>query len=182
MKQGDLVHTSLNFLKDRLSKNNGLMEIYTGNGEYEEVKCTFREPVTIEQINEIESKSGWTFPEDYKEFLLITNGCKLFDHPCYGGENELYRLEDLIECNYEDPFEDCFSIAYVYAENIVINSERFRSGDPNYLFVKGKIDHFHEAEPLNMNFEMWLDRFIICQGSKFWNWNFWNAKRYYKEF
>lgn len=181
MKQGDLVSVTLHSLKERMTKNKGLIEVYNGDGDYGEVECTFYDPVTIEQINELEAKTGWILPEDYKRFLLITNGCKLFDHPDYGGENDLYRLEELIEFNYEDPFEGCFSIAYIYSENIVINSERYRNGDPNYLFVKDKIDQFHEAEPLNMNFEMWLDRFVICQGNKFWNWKYWDAKRYYKE-
>jgi len=53
---------------------------------------------------------------------------------------------------------------------VVIDLKAFNAGERNYLLVKGYLDQFSEARKLNMNFELWLDRFIMCQGALFWNW------------
>ncbi|MGK5512354.1 SMI1/KNR4 family protein [Brevibacillus formosus] len=164
-----LIELSIESLKKRQEKD-GYFDVYWGEGEIHKAICKFNPPVTFEELEKLESKTDWILPEDYKNFLMIANGCKLFDDPKYGGENDLYKLEELIDFNYEDPYEECYSIAYIYGENIVINSKKYQEGNPNYLYVKDKIDQFEEAVPLGMNFESWFDRFVVCQGQKFWNW------------
>lgn len=42
-----------------------------------------------EQIHSFEQKTGLLLPDDYKEFLKITNGCRLFDN-LESGEKMIY--------------------------------------------------------------------------------------------
>ncbi len=165
-----MVEQTLHGLKTRLQKNNNIIEIQQENGYVTLATCTFNQPVADEEIFRFEKQTGWYLPEDYKQFLRITNGCSLFDDPQYGGENYLYNLELIWDLDYEDPYDGCYKIGYFYGENIVINSDLARQGSPCYLFVKDKIDPYEEARPLHMNFAQWLDRFIVCQGVKFWLW------------
>ena len=45
--------------------------------------------LTIEQIRETEKKIGHKIPEDYKEFLLKTNGVKIILHGLRKSEKKL---------------------------------------------------------------------------------------------
>jgi len=180
MGYGSIVEKTINSLKHRLEIGQGVFDIYSGEGDLSPVKCSFNQPATIKEIQEFEASMGVVFPEDYKKFLLITNGCRLFDHPQYGGESYLLTLDEMLNYTFEDRFDGCFKVAYIYGENIVINSTRYINGEKNYLYVKDKIDSFEDSKPLNMNFELWLDRFVISQGSKFWSWSIYTAENYYR--
>lgn len=179
MKKKSLIELSLHSLKKRLEENNQMIEVYCGEGYVEKCTCKFNEPATLEEIAAFEEKTGWVIPEDYKNFLLITNGCRLFDHPEYGGENHLYSLDEIISYAVDEPFEGRYTIAYLYGDHLVIDSNLYQKGHPNYLLVKDKIASFKDAFELHMNFELWFDRFIISQGSKFWTWPIYTAKNYY---
>ncbi|MCF2946428.1 SMI1/KNR4 family protein [Paenibacillus tarimensis] len=182
MKQGELINKTLKSLKKRLNNNNDLLELQLGEGYLTEAKCTFNEPINEKDLLDFEKEFGLRIPEDYYNFLTITNGCSLFDHPEYGGEASIYRWQDTMDATYEDPKEGHkkLIIAYIYQDEIVIDLKAYNEGLSNYLMVKGHIDHFHQARPLNMNFELWFDRFIICQGEKFWTWPIYTADNYYK--
>ena len=161
-----LVEKTIEALQKRLADSHNSLCIQGEGGFTYNATCTFYPPATDEQIAYVEKQTGYKLPDDYKTFLKITNGCRLFDDVHYGGEAYLYSLQQLVEYNsFYDPFEGCFSVAYIYQEQIVINSER----EP-YLFWKGHIDHFQEARPLQLTFEQWLARFIVCHGTKFWRW------------
>ncbi|WP_232510151.1 hypothetical protein [Paenibacillus crassostreae] len=77
---------------------------------------------------------------------------------------------------YEEPAEGYLKIGYFYQDNIVIDLKKYKEGQKNYLLIKGHIDHFYEARELNMNFELWFDRFIVSQGSKFWTWSIYTTE------
>lgn len=83
----------LNGLIQQMQSNNGFFDIDLGDGEPIKVTCTFRAPAKEKDIKNFELKHGFTLPKDYREFLLTTNGCKLF-HPANDeGETELYSLK-----------------------------------------------------------------------------------------
>ncbi|MDQ0112464.1 SMI1/KNR4 family protein [Paenibacillus harenae] len=180
MIQGELINKTIGSLKKRLENNNELLELQLGEGYLTQATCKFNEPANENDLLEFQKKLGYKLPEDYFNFLTICNGCSLFDHPQYGGEAYLYKWQDIEDATYEEPYEGYIKIAYIYQDNIVIDLKAYREGSHNYLMVKGHIDHFHEARPLNMNFELWFDRFIICQGDKFWNWSMYTAENYYR--
>ncbi|TYR80599.1 SMI1/KNR4 family protein [Priestia megaterium] len=165
-----MVEKTIASLKKRLWENNDVIEIYGGDGYLYKTTCSFYEGTTEESISNFEKRWNVAVPADYREFLQLTNGCRLFDD-CYGGgETEMYSIENIQNYRYEDAYEGCYTIGYTYQDQIVIHSERYKQGNPHYIMVKGHLDQFHEARCLHMNFEQWLDRFIMSQGNKFWDW------------
>ena len=181
VEEGSIAKQTLNTLKKRLKENENIIQIQGEGGYLAKVECTFNPPASDEEIKNFERQTGLILPNDYKEFLKISNGCRLFDDIESGGEIELYSLDQIIDLNeHYDEFEGCFAIAYIYQDNIVINSKHYSDAKKNYLFWKGHIDQFEEAIPLEMNFELWLDRFIISSGAKFWSWSIYTAENYYE--
>ncbi|WP_046174110.1 SMI1/KNR4 family protein [Domibacillus indicus] len=181
MAEGSIVKQTLHSLKKRLEENSGVIQIQSEQGHIYKAVCTFNDPASDGEITEFEQKTGLLLPRDYKAFLKITNGCRLFDDSEYGGEIELYSLAQILEWNGDyGEGEGCFDIAYIYQDNIVIDSKQYAENQKNYLLWKSHIDPFSEAEPLGMNFELWLDRFIMSQGAKFWWWPIYTAENYYK--
>ncbi len=59
---------------------------------------------------------------------------------------------------------------------LFVNSQNQNARDPNYLWFRG----FIEYEPMKLNFEIFLDRYILSQGSSFWEWNIYTAENYYR--
>ncbi|WP_057914163.1 SMI1/KNR4 family protein [Peribacillus muralis] len=160
------VEEAINHMKKRLAEKNQVFEAKEDGFIYQ-ATCTFNSPASDEDIHSFEKKTGLLLPEDYKEFLKITNGCRLFERES-GGENDLYSLEDIINYTYEVPYEGCFKVACIYQDNIVINGEAVSKGDKDYIMVKGHIDDFEESKKLHMSFADWIERFISHQGEKFW--------------
>ncbi|MBM7692479.1 hypothetical protein JOC77_001909 [Peribacillus deserti] len=179
--EGSIVKQTLNSLKKRLEEGGDIIPVQSEHGHVYKATCTFNPPASDEEITNFERQTGLLLPSDYKAFLKIANGCRLFDDIEYGGEIELFSLEQIIELNeHYDQFEGCYVIAYIYQDNIVINSKVYSENQKNYLLWKGHIDQFKEALPLKMNFELWLDRFVTSQGAKFWWWSLHTAENYYE--
>ncbi|MBS4207366.1 SMI1/KNR4 family protein [Bacillus sp. FJAT-50079] len=179
-KEGRLVKQTLHSLKKRLEDNYQIIELQNEQGHVFKATCTFTPPASEKDIIYFEKETGFILPEDYKAFLQISNGCRLFDDVQFGGEIELFSLEKIIELNQDyDPYEGCFVIAYIYQDHIVIHSNLYSQNSRNYLFWKSHIDQLKEAIPLQMNFELWLERFIISQGVKFWWWPIYTAENAY---
>ena len=172
-KDGNVVKQTLSSLQKRLAENNDIIQVQNENGHLYNAKCTFNHPASDTEIAMFEKQTGFILPTDYKEFLKITNGCRLFDDVRYGGEIEFYSLEKIIEYNHNrtEEYEGCYDIASIYQDNIVINSHFVLQNENNYLFWKSYLETFKEAIPLNMSFEIWFDRFVVCQGTKFWWWS-----------
>jgi hypothetical protein len=180
MKNGELIKLTLETLKKRLNKNSELA-CQNANGSFSTGKCVFNQPIQYEEIIRFQTKLKYELPIDYINFLMINNGCTLFEDSNFGGEILFYRLEEIESNTYEDNAEGFLKIGTIYQENIIINLKLYKKGEPNYLMVKDQHDHFLEAIKLESNFEIWFDRFIICQGEKFWNWKYLTAENYYKE-
>src|SRR5690606_1247599 len=175
---GSIVKRTLYSLRKRLNENSNVINVQTEEGHVFNATCTFHPPASDLDISNFEKQTGFLLPDDYKEFLKITNGCRLFDDINYGGEIELYSLDQIIECNHNryDEFEGCYDIAYIYQDNIVINSKLVSQNKKNYLFWKDHIEQFDDAIPLELSFELWFDRFVVCQGAKFWWWPIYTAE------
>ncbi|MCU6712996.1 SMI1/KNR4 family protein [Paenibacillus sp. J5C_2022] len=157
-----------------------MITVQSEEGSISQVQFRFRPPLTEQDICSFEKDIGYELPFDYRQFLKICNGCDLFSHPEYGGEAYLFGLRDIHEQSYEEPGEGFLKLGYFYGDNIVIDLNKVKVGDLNYLLVKDAIDHFYEARELHMNFELWLDRYIMCGGASFWNWHVYGADRYYQ--
>jgi hypothetical protein len=131
-----MVKQTINALKRRLEDNGNIIQVQTEEGYLYDATCTFHPPVTDEDIIKFEKETGFILPKNYREFLKITNGCRLFDD-IYGGEIELYSLEQIKEYNSNryDEFEGCYDIAYIYQDNIVINSKLVSQKERNSSFT-----------------------------------------------
>lgn len=162
------VEEVINQMKKKLADNNQVLEV-NENGIVFKATCTFNSPASDEQILAFEEKTGLLLPDDYKAFLKITNGCRLFDHVEMGGENDIYSLEDIINYTYEEDYEGCYKVACIYQDNIVIHGKDVSNGKQDYIMVKGHIDDFEESKPLHMSFSEWLEQFISREGIKFWD-------------
>lgn len=169
MKESLSIKKTIFTLKKKLEENNHIVTLELEDGTFTDAKCTFYDPVSDEDIMQFTDILGYTLPEDYITFLKLTNGCRLFDHPIYGGENYLYGLWEIARNTYEEPNDGFLKVGYFYEENIYFDLKMYDCGEKNYLYVKEHIDQFREGRALHMNFEIWLERFIDSQGMKFWN-------------
>ncbi|GFM13721.1 SMI1 / KNR4 family protein [Bacillus sp. FW1] len=58
----------------------------------------------------------------------------------------------------------------------MIDKDKLDEGDPNYLYIL----EIGEYTPLNLNFEIFLDRYIQSNGEAFWVWQYYTAENYYR--
>ncbi|WP_208589710.1 SMI1/KNR4 family protein [Gracilibacillus suaedae] len=163
MEEGQIIRKTLHGLKQRLNSD-GTITIQQEVGGIFELPCSFQNPATKEQIENFQSEHDWILPKDYQNFLLEHNGARIFE------DLDLYSLEELI--TFKDPNlpEGCFCIASFLDNRIIIDTRVYKKGINDYLFCLDSVDGFEDAIKLNANFELWLDRLIIAQGVKYWEW------------
>lgn len=169
MEENSLIFKSISTLKQRLINNGGFIEIQLENGQLDKFGCSFKSPAIDEEWNELIEKIG-PLPIDYLALFKLCNGCSLFDHPLYGGENHIFSLSEVLEYNRKGEAVNWLKIAYIYGDYIVINMDKVRNNQSHYLFVTESTDPFEYSRELYCNFETWLERFIITNGNKYWNW------------
>ncbi|MCY9257511.1 SMI1/KNR4 family protein [Bacillus spizizenii] len=165
---------------------NGHIKLFCREGEISEFAVTLSDKgVTEADIQVFENSNGIQLPTDYREFLKACNGARifetLFNGQRVGGGLHLFSLSELQEnLSYLDLFEGVngIAIAHLLEEcHLVIDHERLKQNDPNYLFI---FEDGLDYRPLHLNFEIFLDRYIMSQGETFWEWGHWTAANYYK--
>lgn len=88
----ELIHKTLDGLKKRLVDRK--LTIQGEMGRVEEVRFSFNEPATEEEIQDFSRRTGFRLPDDYRAFLRHCDGATLF-RPWYGGQMELCRLSEV---------------------------------------------------------------------------------------
>ncbi|MGG4178276.1 SMI1/KNR4 family protein [Virgibacillus pantothenticus] len=163
MEVGQLIQKTLDGLKQRLNSD-GTITVQEEGGAIFELSCSFQNPATKEQIENFQFEHNCCLPIDYQNFLLEHNGARIFE------DLDLYSLEGLIA--YKDPSlpDGCICIASYLDTRIVIDTRIYKQGDHDYLFCLDSVDSFEDGINLNANFEIWLDRLIIAQVAKYWEW------------
>lgn len=172
---------TLDSLNKRLSQNK-VLTIQQELGFITEVSFSFEKPAESSEIALLEKQLNIRLPKDFKEFLLQSNGADLFTNEKEGTMYEVLNLSSIKE-NYEDMDypEKWFPIAYgMDGEVLIINSKEIPSNQYLYWLEVG--ESFEDALPLKINFEIWLDRLIMAQGSKFWYWPIYQGANFYKAF
>ncbi|MFY3790551.1 SMI1/KNR4 family protein [Ureibacillus sp. MALMAid1270] len=168
---------SLKTLKNRLDPNNKIV-IYGEKGVINESICFFNSPAYEDEILQFEKEKNIKLPEDYRLFLKFCNGTKLFQimigETNIGGGLELFSLNEIKQhsVNIRLPF---LPIGYVSENYVTINVDSIKDNSPNYLFISS----FLESRSLNLNVELFIDRYITSQGSNFWDWPIYSAKNFY---
>ncbi|MEK5501995.1 SMI1/KNR4 family protein [Bacillus sp. FSL M8-0168] len=179
------IDKTVNGLKSLLD-DRGTIKLFGSEGDITESQVTF--PIygaSADEFQSFESKYSISFPEDYRKFLEQHNGARIFDI-ISDGENicgglHLFSLEEIEEeMGYVELFESVngIPIGHLLEEcHLMIDKDRLDRSDPNYLYL---FEDGLEYTPLNLNFEIFLDRYIICQGEAFWEWNYRTAENYYR--
>lgn len=72
------VQNNLSGLKKLLNKNDQMKTILH-EGEVQNVSYSFNAPVQTAEIKKFESKNNIKLPKDYKAFLTLHNGAKIYD-------------------------------------------------------------------------------------------------------
>jgi len=161
---------ALNKLQRKLEEGNNFIAIQADSGDIDKYTCRFYPPASEEEIMLLRYTFGVSFPSQYESFLSETNGCTLFDHPRYGGENIIYDIYRVINEReiYNDDHSDRVRIAYIYQDNVVIDLKEYHSGSEHYMYVCDCYAPLDECMPLNCSFEEWFDGFIRENGRKYW--------------
>ncbi|WP_158702777.1 SMI1/KNR4 family protein [Paenibacillus faecalis] len=155
--------------KHLVSKNKDPVVIQNINGYEEEVILHLNAPARDEDLSILLEKISYKLPKDYEDFLRITNGCMLF-----GEENELYNVDtvieqkDIIDLTYEK--SELLNVAYILQDYIIINLEEAAQGKSEYVYVIDSYSPIEYLRSLKCDFQTWLDRFIVSQGNKYWDW------------
>lgn len=163
------IQLTLKALNKRVDAD-GLLEVQQEDGGVEKVEMIFNPPATEEELQ----KLPFIVPEDYKEFLRLHHGGLIFNDPKYGGGFELFTIDQILEFRaipgYDFP-DDWFPIAYGYDSCCLIITDKTVGN--GYLYVMETGVNFEEDDMyIGMTFEDWLEKFIVAQGSKFWEWGF----------
>ena len=156
---------TLNVLKQRVDKN-GLLIVQRVDGYIGQRQIILNAPATDAAIK----KLPFSLPKDYEEFLRLHHGGQLFHEPDGGGGLSLYTVDEILEdmSYYEYP-KGWFPIAYGYDGcHLLITNQSIQGG---YLYWFENSTTFEDDQFLGMTFEEWFEKFIICQGSRFWEWN-----------
>ncbi|MBU3230542.1 SMI1/KNR4 family protein [Shouchella clausii] len=168
----------LDSLKEALNEEGKIKSLLTS----QECFCSFNEPVTENHLSQFEKDQGINIPSDFKEFLSLHNGARIYGNLLFGepagGGLRLFNLDQMKEAQKYLDTKD-IPIAFLLEEcHLIINKKKVKKRNPNYLYILEDVD---EPRPLNSSFEMFLERYILSQGSVFWDWNA-SAEVYYRSY
>jgi hypothetical protein len=172
-----IISLTINGLKQRLDKDNSLV-IQKTKGFVIKVKCLFNDPASTEDITSFDNETRWKIPGDLYNFLLIHNGGLIFESEYDGGLHQ-YSLDEM-KSNYLPHMpEFCYPIGYYEGEYLFVDSRKCLNNELEYLFWDDSASPVDKWVNLESNFELWFDRFIVSQGSHFWEWRGYHNKKYY---
>ncbi|MFB7817784.1 SMI1/KNR4 family protein [Paenibacillus chitinolyticus] len=158
---------------------NGIKKIFKGNarliqsreGYISSTECIFNEPASLETIETICKKKGWKLPSEYIDFLLITNGAKLFRDE-YGTCWEFFSIDQAASIDYLPGLPaNLIPIAFYIGDFIFIDTDKVDQGKEYLIFHDHEEAFNNPSYVFKIPFDIWLDRLFISQGTKFWTWN-----------
>ncbi|WP_054403093.1 SMI1/KNR4 family protein [Paenibacillus solani] len=179
----NIVELSLTGLRKRLDKNDSLL-IQGQHGYCEPARFTFAAGAESGDIDDFFHSLKLAVPWDYKQFLLRHDGARLFEHPFYGGGMELFGLDEIrrhyIDYDYIHMIPDgWYPIGSDNGDMLFIDSNQCHGRASNYLYWTEML-FVDSAIEIEMNFERWLERLIICNGAHFWEWKRETSESYYQ--
>ncbi|MBU9721286.1 MULTISPECIES: SMI1/KNR4 family protein [Bacillaceae] len=164
----------LRSLKRQLDNDN-LIAVHDWSGLYPKKGIRLNSPVNPNELEKLMSKTGWSFPTDYIDFLSLHNGGKFFTYE-FGSAFELYPIEELTN-QYNLLNKSLSHIDFLQKEKwipigyvtdigqVVLVYSHFSSKDRESVFI---IDT--DIVDCECDFKTWLDRMITVQGNLYWEW------------
>ncbi|MCZ0874156.1 SMI1/KNR4 family protein [Peribacillus sp. AS_2] len=178
----NFIQNTLSGLK-KLLNTNDQMKIISYEGEVREITCSFNSEAVASEIEKFVNENSIKLPEDYKAFLTLHNGARIYESIDEDGDKlgdglEIFSLDKIKEYQeIEYLSEHGIPIAHLLEDcYLILDTDKLKGGDPNYL----NIMEFTDLSSLNLNFEIFLDRYIISQGEAFWSWPIYTAENYYE--
>lgn len=137
---------------------------YIGEGEFELLQIDFRTALPSTEIDDFEKNTGCIIPNDYKDFLLFTNGMQFYR----AGDFELFDIATISKVReIMDYMKGVYAIGNFLEDYIVINSNDISTG--SYLYYGPGLSS-RDFRPFGHNFEVFLDRLLMSQIQKYWDW------------
>lgn len=178
IKQGRITMKTIEVLRSRLSEKNTIYA-QSEEGFFREVGFVFNDPIGIDAINQFELTHRIVLPESYKRFLQISNGATLFEDIEYGQRGcKLLNIDEIMETTahikslgYELPNSWIVFAKWLGDSDILIlDLEKAKIKTENYIIYGESYEAEENWYYLNGDFETWIDRLIVAQGSKYWTW------------
>lgn len=169
---------AIEILKKRLSKRNTLI-IQNERGNISEAGFIWNDPATIEEIIKFEYINHIILPEEYKDFLQISNGAILYKDIEYGqwGCKILGLTEIITVTNRMKEYRKALKNSYIaFAEwlgdgdILLFDLEKLASEKRNYILDGDEGYEVESWDYIKGDFGRWLDRLIVAQGAKYWRW------------
>lgn len=167
----------LNSLNRRLDRENRIT-LQRENGEILNVTCDWNSPISNHELQEFSLKTNHVLPKELCLFLKQSNGAKLFNNDGLGLDFfEIFNLSEMLNYVNEYDANIYYQSAYDknwfmignyrgYGDYLFVDSQKVTNGEDDYLIYAQEGD----IQRLTMNFETWLDRFIVAQGARYWLW------------
>ncbi len=141
---------------------------------------TFHEAATDDDIAHAEQALGVSLPETYKVFLRRYNGARLYyDNEYLQWGFQLYGTGDIASQNehWRHVYEEIRSRPYIVFEKSFGDVEllAFDTSQPtkdgkDYRVTDISSIFPRDWEPAAPSFDTWLERLIVAQGEKYWQW------------
>lgn len=168
-----LILASLEALKKAIF-NNKIFYIQRNLGFQLTCTFSFSKPALLNEIEEFEAETDLKLPEDYKFFLSLHNGMELYkDIEESAPHWHIFGVDEIQDALQKFPTPDHVYVIAKFSETLIcVNSDYVEQGRKDYLFDQSIYTSARDhGEPLNLSFELWLDRLLVSQGDQFWLWN-----------
>ncbi|WP_433944658.1 SMI1/KNR4 family protein [Paenibacillus sp. SN-8-1] len=154
----------LDGLARRRESSGGVLEIQGSDGVVNSANFELSPPATLQDIRMLESQYQIKLPREYKSFLTIHNGAKLFDIG-YGEFTKIFSIEEVDEIAatmMPEIVPQFLPIARNPSSLIYIDLSR----KTKYMFTES----ISEFNFLSMSFTEWINALIMANGCSFWDW------------
>lgn len=155
----------------RISKHPPMVCLRSGN--FYPFSVVLEPGISIDQLNQLTIEIPFSLPEDYLEFLKMSNGLHFLE-----GEGGYFDcLEEAWKTTQLYEFLDgIFCIGCIAEMIFVINCNELDTG--KYMYVGDATSH-DEFISLNTDFTGFLGTFLECNATLYWDWvNYEEIKRY----
>ena len=155
------IKNTIKAVKEIQEKN---LTAYIGDGTFVPFKIDANQPAKEADINNFEKAMNCVIPNDYKEFLLFSNGLIFME----AGDFELFDLDTIISTNKCMSYKKgAYVIGTFLGDYILINSDEINSS--NYLYAGPNI-LYDSFISFGHDFDTFLERLIMTQVQKYWDW------------
>nr|WP_237690581.1 SMI1/KNR4 family protein [Paenibacillus caui] len=142
----------------------GKVELQVSHGDVYLASFDFNSPATDEEIKQLENDYEVVLPKEYKEFLKIHNGAKLFDIG-YGECTRIFSIEEVYDVANTMPEISSSLLPFASYPSIMFYLDLTR--EKKYIFSNESSPDFNF---FSQNFTEWLSAIIQANGRPFWDW------------